>query len=85
MSVKLAERKLMTIEEFQVFVEDKPDHERWELIDGVAVMSPSPTYFHQVIATNIDIVFLMTSLNAEVSAATNSHTFTFHAFGRENS
>jgi len=45
----------MTIENFLAFTEGQPDGERWELIDGVAVMSPSPTLWHQIIAANIVI------------------------------
>jgi len=45
--------KPMTIEEFVVFAGERPDDERWELIEGVAVMSPAPTAVHQIIAGNI--------------------------------
>ncbi len=43
----------MTIEEFLAFTEDRPDDEKWELIEGVPVMSPSPTDVHQLIVGNI--------------------------------
>ena len=43
----------MTIEEFLAFTEERPDGERWELIEGVAVMQASATDFHQIIAGNI--------------------------------
>ena len=45
--------KLMTIEEFLAFTDTRPQEERWELIDGVPVMSPSPVGHHQMIVTNI--------------------------------
>jgi Uma2 family endonuclease len=48
----------MTIEEFLGFTATRPDEERWELIEGVPVLSPSPVEFHQVIASNI-VTFLM--------------------------
>ena len=50
---KLADHEQMTIEEFLGFTQERPDNERWELIEGVAILNASPTYFHQVIATNI--------------------------------
>ena len=43
----------MTIEEFLSFTETRPDGERWELIEGVAILQASPSKPHQVIATNI--------------------------------
>ena len=43
----------MSVELFRRFVEDRADKERWELIDGVAVMMPPPTLAHQRIATNL--------------------------------
>ena len=43
----------MTVEEFLAFMDSRPDGERWELIEGVAVMNLSPTQWHQVIAGNI--------------------------------
>ena len=46
------ERK-MTIEEFLAFTDTRPQEERWELIEGVPVMSPSPIGHHQMIVTNI--------------------------------
>ncbi len=46
------ERK-MTIEEFLAFTDTRPRGERWELIEGVPVMNPSPIGHHQMIVTNI--------------------------------
>jgi Uma2 family endonuclease len=34
------------------FVENRPDHERWQLIDGIAVMMNPPTLVHQRISLN---------------------------------
>ena len=45
--------KRMTIDEFLAFTDERPDDERWELIDGVPVLNPSPTDFHQLIVSNI--------------------------------
>jgi Uma2 family endonuclease len=55
---KLAPEDQLTIEEFLAFTESRPDGERWELIEGVAVMNPSRVEFHQVIVANI-LTFLM--------------------------
>jgi Uma2 family endonuclease len=50
---KLAPEQQLTIEEYLSFTETRPQEERWELIEGVAVLNPSPVQFHQVIASNI--------------------------------
>ena len=50
---KLAPDQQLTIEEFLAFTETRPQEERWELIEGVAVMNPSPVEHHQVVVTNI--------------------------------
>lgn len=39
--------------EFRAFQEGRPDHERWELIEGVPVMMTPPLMEHNVIATNL--------------------------------
>lgn len=41
---KLAPEDQMTIEEFLAFTDTRPDEERWELIEGEPVMSPSPVW-----------------------------------------
>jgi len=43
----------LSVELFRGFLEGRPDEERWELIDGVAVMMPPPTLAHQQIASNL--------------------------------
>ena len=53
MHAKLAKEDQMTIEEFLAFTDQRPDGERWELIEGMAIMNASPTDFHQLIAGNI--------------------------------
>jgi len=45
--------KLFTVEEFLAVSDAYPNGEKWELIEGVAVLSPSATNFHQIIALNI--------------------------------
>jgi Uma2 family endonuclease len=62
MRAKLAPDEQMTIEEFLAFTDTRPDDERWELIEGVAVMSPSPTLWHQVIAGNVFMALGMVKL-----------------------
>lgn len=42
-----------TVEEYLAFIEARPEDERWQLIDGVAMMMPPPTVPHQVIAANL--------------------------------
>jgi Uma2 family endonuclease len=55
---RLAPEDQLTIEEFLAFTDTRPEGERWELIEGVAVMNPSPVEFHQVIVANI-VTYLM--------------------------
>ena len=43
----------LTIEEFIEFCEGRPVGERWELIEGIAVLNASPTDFHQMIVGNM--------------------------------
>jgi Uma2 family endonuclease len=53
MPARLAEADQMTVDEFLAFTAARPEGERWELIEGVAVMNPSPTEWHQRIVLNI--------------------------------
>ena len=36
----------MSFEEFAAFVDTRPDEEKWELLEGHAVMSPTPIIAH---------------------------------------
>jgi Uma2 family endonuclease len=51
--LKLAPEDQLTIEEFLAFTDTRPDGERWELIEGVAIMNPSPVDYHQLVVMNI--------------------------------
>jgi Uma2 family endonuclease len=42
-----------TVEEYLAFIASRPEEERWQLIDGIAMMMPPPTVRHQVIAANL--------------------------------
>jgi Uma2 family endonuclease len=55
----LAPADQMTIEEFLDFTETRPDEERWELIEGVPVLSPSPVDYHQIVVANIIHVLML--------------------------
>jgi Uma2 family endonuclease len=41
------------VEEYLALIESRPEEERWQLIDGVAMMMPPPTLVHQRIASNL--------------------------------
>jgi Uma2 family endonuclease len=41
--------------EFELFVRDKPKEERWELIDGAAIMQASPNVPHQMLVGRLII------------------------------
>ncbi|HWG03426.1 MAG TPA: Uma2 family endonuclease [Beijerinckiaceae bacterium] len=43
----------MTVEDFLVFTDSRPDDEKWELIDGEPISSPSASYTHQIIVGNL--------------------------------
>lgn len=43
----------MTMQAFHAFRDARPEREKWELIDGVAMMMPPPSLMHQRIASNI--------------------------------
>jgi len=53
----------MDVEEFQAFIETRPKGERWQLIEGVAIMMNPPTYVHQRISLNFSML-----LNAAFAA-----------------
>ena len=43
----------MDVEEFMAFLQTRPDGERWDLIEGVAVMMAPASYAHQRITRNL--------------------------------
>jgi|SRR5882762_8138765 len=43
----------MDVDEFMAFLDTRPDNERWDLIEGVAVMMAPPSYAHQRIVYNL--------------------------------
>jgi Uma2 family endonuclease len=43
----------MTVDEFYLFTDSRPDEEKWELIDGEPILNASPSPFHQRILKNI--------------------------------
>jgi Uma2 family endonuclease len=58
MLAKLLRPDEMSVKEFRVLMRARPDGEKWELIEGKAVMSPSPTQWHQMITMNIGHLLL---------------------------
>jgi Uma2 family endonuclease len=54
----------MDVDEFMAFLKTRPDEERWDLIEGVAVMMAPPSVAHQRIVQN-----LCTLLNAAFAAS----------------
>jgi Uma2 family endonuclease len=43
----------MDVDQFMAFLERRPHHERWELIEGAAVRMAPPSYAHQRITRNL--------------------------------
>jgi Uma2 family endonuclease len=50
---KLTPAQQMTIKGPLAFMATRPDGERWELIEGAAVLTPSPVRAHQLVCVNI--------------------------------
>ncbi len=46
----------MTVEDFLVFTDSRPDDEKWELIDGEPILSPSASDTHQTIVRNLVLI-----------------------------
>jgi Uma2 family endonuclease len=53
MGIPVIDTGPMTVEEFYAFTDARPDDEKWELIDGEAVLNASPSPIHQLIAGNV--------------------------------
>ena len=68
----------MDVDEFMAFLGTRPDNERWDLIEGVAVMMAPPSYAHQRIASNLCAV-----LNAAF-AAQRLDLFAYQSAGVRN-
>lgn len=56
MQIAVQERRSgrMSGAEFRAFQARRPDHERWELVGGVAMMMTLPTIAHNQIASNLE-------------------------------
>jgi Uma2 family endonuclease len=56
MQIAVDERRTgrMSAAEFRAFQARRPDHERWELLGGVAMMMTPPTIAHNQIASNLE-------------------------------
>jgi Uma2 family endonuclease len=55
-SAPIRDRPRLSVELFRRFLEERPHGERWELIDGVAVMMVPPSYAHLQIASNLQFL-----------------------------
>ena len=53
----------MTIEDFLLFTDTRPDDEKWELIAGEPIMNASPVFKHQIVVGNfiVELHRLLTS------------------------
>lgn len=54
MTVVAQRSRKLSIPEFLRFYETRPDEERWQLVDGVALMMTPPFVVHQRIARNLE-------------------------------
>lgn len=64
---QLAPELQMTIEDFLDFTGSRPQEEKWELIEGLPVISPSPVDFHQIIVMNIGHALLQHKITHNAS------------------
>ncbi len=44
----------LSMEQFHAFYNERPEREKWELIDGVALMMSPPTLMHQRLSRNLE-------------------------------
>ena len=56
----------MNVEEFYAFTDERPDEEKWELIDGEPILNAAPSPRHQLIVKNL--VFALTIWERELGA-----------------
>ena len=61
---KLAPGEGLTIAEFLAFTATRPQEERWELVEGVPVLNPSPIQTHQLVAASV-VSFLLKQKEAK--------------------
>jgi Uma2 family endonuclease len=47
----------MTVEDFFLFTDSRPDNEKWELIDGEPILNASASQLHQRIIFNLSALF----------------------------
>ena len=43
----------ITIDAFRAFIDDRPETEKWELVDGEIVLNPAPNTRHQTVVRNL--------------------------------
>lgn len=43
----------MSVADFLAFIEERPDDERWELIDGEPILNSGPSLLHQIVVGNL--------------------------------
>ena len=56
MGVPIIDTGPMTVKDFYAFTDTRPDNEKWELIDGEAVLNASPSRPHQRIIKNLSFI-----------------------------
>jgi Uma2 family endonuclease len=59
----------MTVDEFYLFTDARPDEEKWELIDGEPVLNASPSPIHQWILKNVIVALTLQERSREVDWA----------------
>jgi Uma2 family endonuclease len=67
MTLVSQDRWRMNVSDFVAFLETRPDEEKWELVDGRPILSPSPVFKHQIIVGNV-IVELTAALRTRDAA-----------------
>ncbi len=69
LSLALPSIEAMTARDFFAFTDTRPDEEKWELLDGIPVMNPSPSFLHQIVLKNLIGLFLNLERQGERSWA----------------
>jgi Uma2 family endonuclease len=57
----------ITIGAFHAFVDERPDFEKWELIDGEMILNAAPTDRHQIIVKNV--LYRLEAIREKIGAA----------------
>jgi Uma2 family endonuclease len=65
MGIPTIELGPMTVDEFYLLTDARPDGEKWELIDGEPILNASPSPIHQLILKNVLVTLALQESSSE--------------------